>query len=467
MATLRAVSARKLHSLFQRSREPIFVLDSSLRLVFANRAWEELTGRTSEAASGLVCRPGLAKPGDSPLGDLASSFCPPAECLQGRPSSAMSLIPNISGERQPRRLEFSPLLDGRGRLIGLFGLIRGLDSPTQAPESPSHRLRAELSEVRERLRAGFGQIQLVGSGPAHRRLIDQVTTAALTFCPLLVQGEPGSGKRLVARMIHQKGAHAHAPFVQVDVEALSSRDLERSILPDGQAIPNSGSEGYISGTSLAIGDVLALPRDVQARLAERLEAPPGAIRIIGLTGSDPDQARREDRLRDDLYYALTSMVIRLPPLRARLDELPLLAQEFLEQANAHRERRRWGFEPAAIEVLRSYDWPGNLAELARVVNAAHERASGDLIAEADLPAEIRGAQGAAYSPPSLPVEVTPLDQTLETVERRLIEQALSRSRRNKSRAAELLDISRPRLYRRIKELNIPDEGESSPDGPST
>ena len=174
-----------------------------------------------------------------------------------------------------------------------------------------------------------------------------------------------------------------------------------------------------------------------------------------------DQARGEDRLRNDLYFALTTLVIRLQPLRERLDELPLLAQEFLEQRNARANRRRWGFEPAAIEVLRAYDWPGNLTELFRVVEAAHERGSGDLIAPSDLPAEIRGAIGSAYTPPRPAAQLTPLDLTLEMVERRLIEQALAKSRRNKSKAAELLEISRPRLYRRIKELNILDDLDAS------
>jgi PAS domain S-box-containing protein len=460
MATLRAVSARRLHSLFQRARDPIFVLDSALRFAFANRAWEELTGRASEVVSGLACQPGRVGE-DSPLGELASSVCPPAEALQGRPTSAPALIPHASGERQHRRVEFSPLIDGRGRLIGILGLVRPAEASPQAPESPSHRLRAELAEVRERLRRSFGPVQLIGSGPAHRRLIEQVAAASTSRCPLLIQGEPGSGKRLVARVVHLRGDRADAAFVHLDASALSPSDLERALL-----LPNDdGEDGRIDQAgSVAIADVLDLPRDVQAGLADRLARPEGYARTIGLTAGDPEQALAEDRLRDDLYFALTALVIRLPPLRTRLDDLPALAQEFLERANAVRERRRWGFEPGAIEVLRGYDWPGNLAELARVIDFAHARAPGDLITESDLPVEIRGSLGAAYSPPAAAASVTPLDRTLEAVERRLIEQALAKSRRNKSKAAELLDISRPRLYRRIKELNIPDDGDPAAEG---
>jgi DNA-binding NtrC family response regulator len=174
---------------------------------------------------------------------------------------------------------------------------------------------------------------------------------------------------------------------------------------------------------------------------------------------DPEKARDQERLRPDLYFALTTLVIRLRPLRERLDEILLLAQHFLERTNLRRAGRVVGFEDAASEALVAYDWPGNLRELARVIEVAHERAIGDLIRLDDIPPAIRGNLGAAYIPPPIPPLVTPLDDLLTKLERRLIEQALGRARQNKSRAAELLDISRPRLYRRIKELNIPDEPE--------
>ena len=119
--------------------------------------------------------------------------------------------------------------------------------------------------------------------------------------------------------------------------------------------------------------------------------------------------------------------------------------------------QRSGFASQALEALTAYDWPGNLPELTRVVEHAHARAAGALIAVDDLPATIRGNLGGAYTPPAAPASLKPLDELLTEVERRLIETALRQSRSNKSRAAEILGISRPRLYRRIKELNLPDD----------
>ncbi|MCA1686601.1 MAG: transcriptional regulator, partial [Planctomycetia bacterium] len=216
------------------------------------------------------------------------------------------------------------------------------------------------------------------------------------------------------------------------------------------------------GSTLILGDVLDLPRDHQSRLAGSLDS---RTRLIATTASDPDAALAAERLRPDLYYALTTLVIRLAPLRDRLDELPVLAQHHLERANLRNARQRSGFSEEALRTLVGYDWPGNVRELVRVVESAHGRGVGDAIEADDLPAAIRGHLGAAYTLPATPPPVAPLDELLTLVERRLIENALTRSRHNKSRAAELLGISRPRLYRRIKELNLPDEPEPSDEAP--
>ncbi len=228
--------------------------------------------------------------------------------------------------------------------------------------------------------------------------------------------------------------------------------------------PCRGSLALAEGSSLLIGDILALPRDLQARLAESLD---GRVRLIATTAGDPDAAFKQERLRPELYYGLSVLVIRTLPLRERRHDLLLLAQSLLERANQRTGSTCCGFTPQAVSVLQAYDWPGNLSELARVIDAAHYHIRSQTQAEKamplidmdDLPASIRGHLGAAYLPPTASPAIKPLDELLTEIERRLIETALSRARQNKSRAAELLGISRPRLYRRIKELNLPDDSE--------
>jgi DNA-binding NtrC family response regulator len=137
-----------------------------------------------------------------------------------------------------------------------------------------------------------------------------------------------------------------------------------------------------------------------------------------------------------------------------------LAQHLLERANERGGEQRTGFSPQAKSALFAYDWPGNLRELARVIDHAHARGKGSVVELDDLPASIRGNLGGGFLPPSPTSPAKPLDELLTDVERRLIERALRQARSNKSRAAELLGISRPRLYRRIKELNLPDDTQS-------
>ena len=343
-------------------------------------------------------------------------------------------------------------------------------------------------ELRDRLHRAYGIESLIGTGPAHERLLEQVRLAAASRVPVLIVGEPGTGKRLVARTIHHMGVDSPAtarphrlrgPAPPRSWNASSSalvggrREIGSSPSTRPHASPASLATLAGEGSTLLIGDILALPRDLQAGLAGSLD---GRVRLIATTAGDPEAALKDERLRPELYHAITVLVIRLDPLRRRRHDLPLLAQHLLERANQRVGSLCGGFTPRAAAAIEAYDWPGNVRELARVIDAAHghlqdrvrrqssnepkHRPAGPdgtaLIDVDDLPASIRGHLGAAFVPPP-PAAAKPLDELLTEIERRLIETALTRARQNKSRAAELLGISRPRLYRRIKELSLPDD----------
>lgn len=454
------VSAPRFDQLVQQAREPAFWLNPDLKLVWVNRAWEDLTGYPAGMALGLVCRAhGPTRDGDLP--GLSGSFYPPPEALAGRPCAVRTLVVHPSGERRWRRVEYRPFHHESGELAALLGLVRPVDEAPLAPDSEALRLRVELMEVRGRLLARHGTDQLVGAGPAHRRLVEQVAAAAATTAPVLVVGEPGTGKRLAARTIHQLGPRRQAPFLALDCAALPPDVLERKLF---QPAPDDGEPAAFprfalpEDSTLLIGDVAELPRDLQGRIVAALD---GHTRLIATTTADPDAALRAETFRPDFYYAVTALVIRLTPLRDRLDELPILAQHLLERANLRGGRQRSGWSDEALRALAGYDWPGNLRELARVTDEAHARGGHDRIEVDDLPASILGHLGAAYVVPPPPPPAASLDDLLTLVERRLIEGALRRSRHNKSKAAEWLGVSRPRLYRRIKELKIPEEPEPS------
>jgi DNA-binding NtrC family response regulator len=469
------VSSLRLDALVANAREPALVIGPDRRIVGVNRALIELTGHSAEQLVGLPCHPHAPlRAGDIP--GLGGSFCPPPEALDGQPSGAMTLVIQPDGGRIWRRVEFWPFHDADGSLLGLLGLVRPIDEEHHAPDSEAHRLRTELLEVRARLQGRYGFDNLVGQGAAHRRLLDQIRTAATATVPLLIVGESGTGKRTVARTIHALGPNARSPFLPFDCAALPPEALERNLFgiqededPPGIDLAASNHEPAESqplalpdGAFLVLGDILDLPRDLQAKLA----SVDSRVRLVGLTAGEPEAALKADRLRPDLYYALTAITLRLLPLRERVEELPLLAQHFLERANRRGGRPRYGFTSEALDALAAYDWPGNLRELTRVIEAAHLSGSQDRIAVSDLPPGIRGHLGGAYLPPAPPTQDS-LDEILTRVERRLIEQSLARARENKSRAAEILGISRPRLYRRIKELGLPFLPEPHDDSPSS
>jgi PAS domain S-box-containing protein len=452
--------AFELGTLWQRAREPVFWLDAELRLTWVNPAWESLTGFAASAVIGLTCQAHApSQAGD--LSDLAASFHPPPETLAGQAAGAPTLIFRADGERLWRRVEFWPFGDEQGGRIGMLGIVRADRGEASVPESQAGRLHAELLEMRRRLLVQHGLDALIGSGPGHRRLVEQVRLAADSSVPVLIVGEPGTGKRQVARTIHQQGPHRNRPFIAFDCQALPAEILERELFaPTDPESPGGGTRrarlSLGDGSTLLIDDVLSLPQDLQARLIEALDS---RVRLMATAACEPEVAVRDERLRAELYYSLTALVLHVSPLRDRRDELPALAQNFLERINQRGGPQRAAFEATAIEALAAYDWPGNLPELARVVEHAHAGARGHLVTVDDLPASIRGNLGGAYAPPPMPATVKPLDAMLTEFERRLIETALRQARGNKSRAAELLDISRPRLYRRIKELDLPDEDE--------
>lgn len=480
MAAPRTVAAFRPDQLWQQAREPLFWIDPALRVAWVNRAWEDATGHSAASVVGLTCAPVDSAEAGAGV-ELAASLAPPPEATLGQACGGLSLLPVAEGARAWMRIEFRPFHDRDGKLLGMLGQLRDRAAPSDVADAPSHRLRARLLELRDQLRRSYDLESLLGTGTTHRRLLEQVRVASATAAPVLVVGEEGTGKRLVSRVIHAVGPLRERPFFSIDCEALPAEVIERELSrlaeppEEASTMPESrdGAATTVAqdvGSTLLIGDLLHLPRDLQQQLAQ-IVLESRAVRVIATTTGEPESATREGRLRPDLYHAISVMILRTAPLRERREDLPLLAQHLLERVNHRTGSFCAGFDPRSLAELDAYDWPGNLRELERVLGAAHERARSRAggqaaiftIEAADLPASIRGHRGAAYLPPPPETAVKPLDELLTEIERRLIETALSRARQNKSRAAELLGISRPRLYRRIKELNLPDDGETEPE----
>ncbi len=450
---------------FQHCAEPLFVLDRRGRLLFVNRAWETLTGMAKEQAHVLVCR--RARPvsaGDSVEEILSHALTPPPEVRRGAGGRVRRLLP-----RQDRRdagptgwweVEFLPLLqEGEQGGYLIVGRIRPVPAGERVGNNP---LSEKLINLRQRRIEHFGLDAWASSLPALRRLVEQVRLASQVALPVLLVGEAGTGKQTLARTIHYLSARREGACAVVDC---------RHLPPAGVSHLLFGSEGV---SAVYLREPAYLPRDVQLLLCQRLlQLLPNSRgsedakepRIFAGCTMPLAQAVNSGRMLDELACALSTLAIEVPPLRERLADLPALVERLLPRACAGREPPITNLSADAWALLRDYSWPGNLRELYNVLRTACAHARGEQIRAADLPAELRRAVQRGQTPPRPVDKSLPLEHLLEEAERRLIQLALQRAGGRKARAARLLGIPRPRLWRRMVKLGIADtEEEAETDG---
>lgn len=442
----------------QRVREPVFVLNRHRRIVFVNEAWVRLTGVPRDAARRLACRRRRAPAeGEGAEAALEYLLSPPPEVLAGRPAG--TVVPGWRAGGGPAAwvLDFWPF-QGDGGLVMVLGRIAPVGLETSAGPFP---LPPGALVLRARLRREHALEGLAGSGPALRRVAEQVRLAAAVRAPVLLTGEAGTGKEWVARAIHALGGEAAKPFVMLDCGRLPPAWAAGVVL--GEAEPGARPDAGV----YFLREPGRLPREWQARLAAFLAEPAdaGRPRLLAACRADPAEEVRAGRLLEDLACRLSPLHIALPPLRQRREDLPRLVERLLPRVAAAVGKKVTGLNEAAWEVLRRHDWPGNVAELYRGLVTACSRATGEVLDRADLPMSLRlGLEGPR--PASKPLPLKPL---LEEAERRLIALALRRSGGNKSRAAELLGVWRQLLLRRMEALGLGGGGgepEGSDAGPA-
>jgi len=443
-------------TLFQRTSEPLFLLNRRRRLLFANRAWEELTGLALSQVRRWTCkRTPQAEPGSWEA--VATALSPPADALQGHSTRVRRLF--VAGDLSRRwwDIEFLPLRDDKGALA-----ILGKITPAALLSSPRvvalpEKLVALRASVAQRYR--FDALPTVV--PAWQRVVEQVRLAAQTTAPVLLCGEPGTGKHWLARTIHhQSGAHDKT-FVAVACASLPAHVLTALLFGPG------GCWQRASVGTVYLREVARLPRELQSQLADRLgEAGRPGPRVVASGRLSAEAEIAAGRLVPELYFALATLTVQVLPLRERRADLPGLVARLLERANQEPGPRVVGLTPAAWEVVQGYPWPGNLRELYEVLLAARGRAARDHLDLGELPGFVRRAvlldQTAGREAP----RALPLEEILNKVERRLILLALRTTGGNKKRAAELLSIWRTSLLGRMKRLGItdapPDQGPAVP-----
>jgi len=322
-------------------------------------------------------------------------------------------------------------------------------------------LAAENRSLRRGLREKYRLENVVGRSEAMLQVYKTAARVASTDATVLIQGESGTGKELVARAIHAASPRAAGPFVAVDCGAIAEGVLESELFGHARGAFTGAQQARrglfeeAQGGTLFLDEIGDVGPNLQARLLRALQE--GTIRRVGTNESiavdvrvvaasnrDLEAAVKEASFRADLYYRLAVVTIRIPPLRERREDIPLLAEHF-----AHKHGRAEGsaISPAARDLLVAYDWPGNVRELENVVARALALNPSGVIMPEDLPEAVHGERPLA---PERAPDVSDRP-TLEELERRYAAQVLQETGGNKTRAAEVLGIDRKTLYRILGE----------------
>ncbi len=344
------------------------------------------------------------------------------------------------------------------------------DTLEEALTARSERPTRDASGTRRARRA---PVTLIGESLAMRTLLSMVERIGGSEATVLVTGETGTGKEVIARLLHSSSVRAGRPFVAVNCGAIPEGLVESELFGHARGAFTGASERRVGrfvqadGGTMFLDEVGELPPAVQVKLLRVLQereitpvgdsrSTPVDVRVIAATHRDLETMTAEGQFREDLFYRLAVVPLEVPPLRARVDDIPTLASWFLDAANA-RNRSRVQLGDDALEVLCGYPYPGNVRELENLIERLVITDDDDRISVDDLPAKIRSLRPAATVAfgGAAPTEVIPdggieLNRILRETEDRLIDEAMKKAGGNKARAAQLLGINRTTLVEKLK-----------------
>jgi DNA-binding NtrC family response regulator len=329
----------------------------------------------------------------------------------------------------------------------------------------NRRLRQEVRQLRGELARSYGVPNIIATDPKMAAIMEMIQHIADSEATVLIMGESGTGKDLLARALHFSSPRREGPFVPINCGAIPENLIESELFgytkgafTDARQAKTGLFAAARSGT-LFLDEIGEMPLPLQVRLLRVLEdkkvRPLGAteeirvdVRVVAATNADLDKALEEGRLRADLYYRLATVVLAVPPLRERPADLPLLIRHFLARASAEAARPTPRIEPDAMERLLRYPWPGNVRELQNAIQRGVILNRNNTITLKELPPKIAGLE---FSPSRMMGEALDRRLTLGELEREYIQTVLNSVNGNKTEAAGILGIDRKTLYRKLDE----------------
>ena len=336
-------------------------------------------------------------------------------------------------------------------------------------------LKIENQTLKRSLAGDSEMFGLVGRDPRIRKIHETIRTAAPSDASVLIEGESGTGKELIAKAVHTESHRASGPFVSINCAAIPHELIESELFGykkgafTGAQRDKRGLIEVAEGGTLLLDEVAEMPTHLQTKLLRVLQERKLRrlgderefevnFRLVSATNRDTSLLLKEEVLRKDLYFRISTIKINVPPLRQRRDDIILLARRLLERFNQQYQKSIRNISQDTVVRLTHYDWPGNVRELESVIERAVLFCQGDELTIADLPDELQDFQMTphrVFAPQSL---------SLEEIERDVIIQTLERTSGNVKKSAEILRVHRPTFYRKLKKFGIKVERESESSG---
>ena len=440
-------SGIEFDSFLENLAEAVFSINTRWRITGFNRRAEEVTGFKRHEVLGRFCW-------DIFKSDRCRTDCPLKATLGDgvtRTDQDVRMI-NSGGRQLNILVNTSIFKDKKGAVAGAIEFFRPLTLASQ-PAGVKARLTPPA-------------IEIIGQSPPMAKLTHLLPDIAASEANVVIEGDSGTGKELFAKAIHYQSPRAQGPFVPVNCSALAESLLESELFGHVKAAFTGAIASKVGRFELSKGGTLFLDEigefkpELQVKLLRVLEERvfwrvggtqpiPIDARIIVATSRNLKEEVRQGRFREDLYYRLRTVPLSLPPLRDRLEDIPLLVEYFIQQFNQKYKKEIRGLDPKVMALLQKYHWPGNVRELQRVLEYAFVFVKGHIISQKHLPELEEPLQE-----PRLALSSGPIPPSLWEDERETIQRALHKARGRRQVAARMLGISRSSLWRKMRAHNL-------------
>jgi len=439
-------------------QDGVMVVDPGGRVLALNPAAERLTGYKAEELIGQSCRI-LDCTGCEIFGEgYAEKWC--GLFAKGNVKAKKCLLTNKE-KRSVNVIKNATILYDENRKI-----IGAVETLTDMSALVSQQF--EISQLRKSLHMDEGFHGLIGKSPIMQNLFELIENVALSEAPVIISGQSGTGKELVARAIHEASDRSQKPFIKVNCSALNENLLESELFGHVKGAYTGAEKTRIGRFEAAhggtifldeIGDIspaiqVKLLRTLAEKEIERVgdnRSIKVDVRVISATNKNLETLIRQDRFRDDLYFRINVFPINCPPLKERLEDIPSIVQNFIRLNNEKSGKKILGMTPEAIQKITVYTWPGNVRELRNAIEYAFVLCPSGGIGLDHLPPKIAGFSGECFEPRE---EHQPQLKRTDLAKRAALIKALRQTRGNRSETARLLGVSRVTVWKQIKRYKI-------------